>query len=145
MSSFPSPSGKQFLSCKEVAAYIYTLLGNPNALVPVSVETNVGASRNGKLNTDYVSANWSSNWNELFVSLFILLAYEQAASLAVPENLVNDKPGCPAVAPFASSCSEPDRQIILYDAQNQVTQESVKMHNFTDLILACSNAETAVT
>ncbi|XP_074577273.1 uncharacterized protein LOC141833685 isoform X2 [Curcuma longa] len=90
-----SPSGKQFLSCKEVAAYIYTLLGNPNALVPVSVETNVGASRNGKLNTDY------------------------AASLAVPENLVNDKPGCPAVAPFASSCSEPDRQIILYDAQNQ--------------------------
>ncbi|XP_042399258.1 uncharacterized protein LOC121989339 [Zingiber officinale] len=80
-----SPRGKQFLSCKEVAAYIHTLLGNPN----------VGASRNDKLNTDY------------------------AASFAVPENHVNDKPGCPAVAPFASSCSEPDRQIILYGAQNQ--------------------------
>ncbi|KAG6534743.1 hypothetical protein ZIOFF_008646 [Zingiber officinale] len=87
--AFPSPRGKQFLSCKEVAAYIHTLLGNPN----------VGASRNDKLNTDY------------------------AASFAVPENHVNDKPGCPAVAPFASSCSEPDRQIILYGAQNQVTEE----------------------
>ncbi|WOK96251.1 hypothetical protein Cni_G04958 [Canna indica] len=90
-----SPSGKQFLSCKEVSSYILTLVGDPNALLPVSVQDNVSAPRSEKLNTDY------------------------AAIISDQEHLVKERPKLSLGAPFSSSSADHEKQIGEYNVEDQ--------------------------
>ncbi|CAL9150156.1 uncharacterized protein LOC103992236 isoform X1 [Musa acuminata AAA Group] len=112
-----SPCGKHFVSCKEVSSYILALLGDPNALLLAPIENNASTPRIEKLNTDY------------------------AAGPSVQDNYANDVPSCSTVVSFSPSPADCEKQIVLYNSENQQQlssqQRSAKRRKLGKLIDEC--------